>query len=130
MAARFIDRAQNNTSLCLLIEVAGKRLLFPGDAELESWAFMRQHCRAHLKPVDFLKVAHHGSHNGTPLDVLDLLLPVSRARRAKVLVSTKRHVYGTRNPVPDAGLLKELGRRCAELVTTDGRTGTHVDVTL
>jgi len=129
-AARFIDRAQNNTSLCLLIEVAGKRLLLPGDAELESWDMIRKHCRAQMKPVDFLKVAHHGSHNGTPMDALDTLLPVRRARKAQVLVSTKRNVYGTKNPVPDAALIKELERRCKRLVTTDGAPGTHVDLTI
>jgi hypothetical protein len=127
-AARFIDKAQNNTSLCLLIEAAGKRLLLPGDAELESWEMIRKYCRAQFRPVDFLKVAHHGSHNGTPTDPLDDLLPVSRADRAHVLVSTKRNVYGTKNPVPDASLLNNLKRRCRELVTTDGATGTSVDI--
>lgn len=129
-AARFIDRAQNNTSLCLLIEVAGKRLLLPGDAELESWSRIREHCKAQMKPVDFLKVSHHGSHNGTPLDALDVLLPVKRAAKAKILVSTKRNVYGTKNPVPDSSLLTLLQQRCSELVTTDGALGTHVDLTL
>jgi len=127
-AARFIDRAQNNTSLCLLFEAGGKRLLLPGDAELESWEMMAKKCRADLKPVDFLKVSHHGSHNGTPLDLLDLLLPVQRKARAQVLVSTKKNVYGTQNPVPDTSILEELKRRCSKLVTTDGRTGTSVEL--
>jgi hypothetical protein len=127
-AARFIDRAQNNTSLCLLIEAGGKRLLLPGDAELESWDVMSRKCRRHLKPVNFIKVAHHGSHNGTPLELLDTLLPVSRKASAKALVSTKQKVYGTKNPVPDTSLLEELGRRCSSLITTDGRTGTHVEL--
>jgi len=130
-AARFIDKAQNNTSLCLLIEVAGKRLLLPGDAELESWEQIRKHCKADLaKPVDFLKVAHHGSHNGTPTDALDDLLPVARAKKAKILVSTKKNVYGTKNPVPDESLMTDLKRRCTELVTTDGAVGTYVDLSL
>jgi beta-lactamase superfamily II metal-dependent hydrolase len=129
-AARFIDRAQNNTSLCLLIETDGKRLLFPGDAELESWDVMKHRCRSELKPVDFLKVSHHGSHNGTPLELLDNLLPVKRKARAQILVSTKRNVYGTKNPVPDMSLLKELERRCCRLVTTDGVAGTSVTLTI
>jgi hypothetical protein len=127
-AARFIDRAQNNTSLCLMIEVAGKRLLLPGDAEIESWDMMRKKCKSRLKPVDFLKVAHHGSHNGTPLDLLDVLLPLQRREKATVLVSTKRNVYGTENPVPDSTLLLELKSRCRNLVTTDGLPGTFVDM--
>jgi hypothetical protein len=129
-AARFIDKAQNNTSLCLLIEAAGKRLLLPGDAELESWDMMQKKCGSELKPVDFLKVAHHGSHNGTPLELLDRLLPAKRKERAQVLVSTKRQVYGTKNPVPDDSLLKELKSRCRKLVTTDGVTGTSVELSL
>jgi hypothetical protein len=129
-AARFIDKAQNNTSLCLLIEAAGQRLLLPGDAELESWGMMERKCRSALKPVDFLKVAHHGSHNGTPLELLDCLLPVKRKAHAQVLVSTKRKVYGTKNPVPDDSLLAELKSRCRKLVTTDGAAGTWVELSL
>jgi beta-lactamase superfamily II metal-dependent hydrolase len=129
-AARFIDKAQNNTSLCLVIEAAGKRLLLPGDAELESWDVMAKKCRPELKPVDFLKVAHHGSHNGTPLELLDRLLPLKRKAHAQVLVSTKRNVYGTKNPVPDDALLKELKQRCRRLVTTDGATGSFVELSL
>jgi hypothetical protein len=128
-AARFIDRAQNNTSLCLLIEAGDKRLLLPGDAELESWEVMKKKCAAELgKPVDFLKVSHHGSHNGTPLELLDTLLPVRRKDRAHVLISTKRNVYGIKNPVPDSALVKDLERRCKRVVSTDGRTGMYVDL--
>ncbi len=127
--ARFIDRAQNNTSLCLMIEAGGKRLLLPGDAELESWDVMKKKCAAEFKkPVDFLKVSHHGSHNGTPLELLDSLLPVRRKQSAQVLVSTKKNVYGTKNPVPDTSLLDELARRSRKVVTTDGKPGTHVDL--
>jgi beta-lactamase superfamily II metal-dependent hydrolase len=129
-AARFMDRAQNNTSLCLLIEAVGKRLLLPGDAELESWEVMDKKCGSALKPVDFLKVAHHGSHNGTPLDLLDRLLPVNRKAHAQVLVSTKKNVYGTKNPVPDESLLTELKRRCHRVVNTDGVTGICVELSV
>jgi hypothetical protein len=130
MAARFIDRAQNNTSLCLLFEVADKRLLLPGDAELESWEVIEKKCKADLKPLDFLKVSHHGSHNGTPLELLDRLLPTSRKAKAQVLVSTKRNVYGTKNPVPDDALLDELRKRCHTLKTTDGVTGKAIEISM
>lgn len=128
-SARFIDKAGNNTSLCLLIEAAGKRLLLPGDAELESWEIMERKCGpALLQPVDFLKVSHHGSHNGTPLHLLDTLLPIKRKEKAQVIVSTKRNVYGDKNPVPDTSLLDNLRKRCKKLATTDGVTGTYVQV--
>ncbi|BCT90994.1 hypothetical protein LYSHEL_00180 [Lysobacter helvus] len=129
-AARFIDRAQNNTSLALLVECAGKRLLLPGDAEIESWRMIEEHAPDAIAPVDFLKVAHHGSHNGTPMHLLDKLLPKARKAKAKVLVSTKRNVYGTQNPVPDRSTLDELRTRCSELTTTDGVKALAVDVKL
>jgi len=127
-AMRTIDKAQNNTSLVFQLEIGNKRLLFPGDAELESWEVMAKKSAKYLKPVDFLKVSHHGSHNGTPMDLLDTLLPKSRKQKATVIVSTKDKVYGTVNPVPDSGLLKELGKRCRRLITTQGLTKPWVDV--
>ena len=36
---RILDGALNNTSLILLFEVGGKRLLFPGDAQIENWSY-------------------------------------------------------------------------------------------
>jgi hypothetical protein len=121
-----IDKAQNNTSLVFELTINGKRLLFPGDAELESWDRMKT-SRVKLKPVDFLKVSHHGSHNGTPLDRLDTLLPKSRKQKAKILVSTKSKVYGVQNPVPDASLLAELKKR-GKVYTTDGKDRPWIDV--
>ena len=119
-AARFIDRAQNNTSLCFLLTVGGKRLLFPGDAEIESWDMIGKTCKDRLGPVDFLKVAHHGSRNGTPFDgLLDVVLPKARQQAAVVLLSTKSDVYGVQNPVPDKDVLEELRGRCRQIYTTD-----------
>ena len=60
-----IDKAANNTSLVLQFEVGGKKLLFPGDAENESWELIAGRPGA-LGPVDMLKVPHHGSLNGIP----------------------------------------------------------------
>ncbi|MGC4120948.1 MAG: hypothetical protein QM765_41510 [Myxococcales bacterium] len=130
-AARFIDKAQNNTSLCFQLTVGGRRLLFTGDAEIESWEVMlEKHDEGVLGPVDFLKVSHHGSRNGTPDDALDRLLPRSRKDRAKALVSTRSGTYGTANPVPDRDVLAELRKRCAEVYNTDGSGGLYVQLTL
>lgn len=127
-AVRTLDKAANNTSLVFQLEAHGKRLLFTGDAELESWAVMTEKAKKDLKAVDFLKVSHHGSHNGTPLDLLDTLLPKNRKNRANVLVSTKAKVYGTVNPVPDEALLKALKARCKKLYSTEGTSKLYVDV--
>lgn len=71
---KMIDRARNNSSIVFSLEWEGWRLLFPGDAELRSWKQMNKENQ--LKPVHFLKISHHLSHNGTPDDVLlDQLFP-------------------------------------------------------
>jgi len=71
----------NNLSVVLLLEWHGRRLLFPGDAEVKtafcgdvkeghsngSWNVMwERHRDALEQPLDFLKVGHHGSENATP----------------------------------------------------------------
>ncbi|MCU7849372.1 MAG: metallohydrolase [Candidatus Thiodiazotropha sp. (ex Lucinoma kastoroae)] len=124
---------QNNAGAVLLIEWRKRRLLFVGDAEWEdeykegkkngSWNVMWHKRREHLaKPLDFLKVGHHGSRNATPWNrhespkhevnlILDAILPRPKGRRkpkAQCIVSTKRKQYVT---IPDAELLTELGRR-------------------
>jgi hypothetical protein len=69
---RILDGALNNTSVILLFEIGDSRLLFPGDAQLENWAYALRECdeadaiRARLADVRFYKVGHHGSLNATP----------------------------------------------------------------
>jgi ribonuclease BN (tRNA processing enzyme) len=127
------SKIQNNVSTVLLLEWGKRRLLFVGDAEWEeefeegaknsSWNVMWHERKEHLsKPVDFLKVGHHGSHNATPWNrhagkeqevnqILDAILPLPEAGKeptAKCLVSTKRKQYDT---IPDGELLAEIGKR-------------------
>lgn len=123
---------QNNVSTVILIEWGQRRLLFVGDAEWHSsyrkgrkngsWNVMwEEHKELLSKPLDFLKVGHHGSHNSTPWnhhnadhpinEILDAILPLPEAGQAptaKCVVSTKRKQYDT---IPDAKLLAELGKR-------------------
>lgn len=63
-----LDNAMNNTSLILLLEVGGKRLLFPGDAQIENWSYALSQAGVvdMLADVDLYKVGHHGSLNATP----------------------------------------------------------------
>jgi beta-lactamase superfamily II metal-dependent hydrolase len=113
-----IDRAANSTSVVLLLEWRGWRLLFTGDAEEASWAMMEELERG-LVPVHFLKVGHHGSINGTPDDsILEAVLPLKRpdSRKRTVLVSTcPGTVYGE---VPHEATLNRLRERCDKLRST------------
>ena len=63
---RSMDDALNNTSVILLFEAGGKKLLFPGDAQWENWELALNKNAAVLKDVDLYKVGHHGSLNATP----------------------------------------------------------------
>ncbi len=86
-----IDKAANNTSVVFAMTWRGRKLLFTGDAELKSWRTMRD--QGVLEPVDFLKVSHHGSHNGTPdADILDAFLPGNASGR-RAIISTWDDTY-------------------------------------
>ncbi len=65
---RALDRQMNNTSLILLFDTPAGKLLFPGDAQIESWqyALSNPKYRAMLEDVGLYKVGHHGSLNATP----------------------------------------------------------------
>jgi hypothetical protein len=69
---RSIDDALNNTSLILLFEVGGTRLLFPGDAQIEDWRYALFDAPdaavivGTLADTAVYKVGHHGSLNATP----------------------------------------------------------------
>ena len=105
-----IDRAVNNTSVVFALEWRGWRLLFPGDAEQLSWLTMDR--RGMLQPAHLLKVGHHGSFNGTPLEAqFDKILPKKRPDRRKrsAVVSTYPNTYGG---VPDDETLRMIEERC------------------
>ncbi len=118
-----IDAANNNTSVVLEIEWRGWRLLFPGDAEHGSWRRM-QHL---LRPVHFVKLAHHGSRNGMPADIIDIVLPAQpldgRERRAVVSTSA-----GSWASVPDDDTLQVHRKRCALHDTRDVERGSAVEI--
>jgi beta-lactamase superfamily II metal-dependent hydrolase len=124
------DRLKNNLSVVLLLEWRGRRLLFTGDAEWQgkgvredrrnsTWDVMFHHPEVEqllLQPLDLLKVAHHGSHNGTPFHEGGkdrYLAKMVSPDRTQVLVSTIAGEHGERNPVPYPALMAELGRLAA-----------------
>ena len=67
-AASILERSVNNTSLFVVLEIAGLRLIFPGDAQEGAWQHVLKNPAkaALLRDAAFYKVGHHGSHNATP----------------------------------------------------------------
>jgi beta-lactamase superfamily II metal-dependent hydrolase len=114
-----IDKAANNTSIVFALEWRGWRLLFAGDAEIRSWKTMAR--EGVLKPVHFLKVSHHGSHNGTPADdlfeaILPAAPPDNRTRQA--VISTWEDTYPG---IPHSPTNTRLAERATVHSTLDHR---------
>jgi hypothetical protein len=110
-----LDSFLNNTSVILLFEVNGKKLLFPGDAQLEnwSWALNQKGVKDLLRDVDLYKVGHHGSRNATPKDLWNQFgKRKGKGKKAvlKTMMSTAGGVYGRSEAgkVPATHLVKTL----------------------
>ena len=117
---RTVDDALNNTSLILVFEVGDRRLLFPGDAQIENWSYPLREAldekeRAQLLgEIDLYKVGHHGSRNATPRSLFALWGETPEERRPlTVLMSTLAGVHGKSEAtrVPRATLVEALRRR-------------------
>jgi hypothetical protein len=129
---RELDDSLNNTSLILCIDAGDKRMLLPGDAQIENWAYALKHStepdgfdsetvKAMLADVDFYKVGHHGSRNATPRTLFNLWdAPDKRDRPMLSMMCTKSGVHGESDAtrVPRATLRDALARRTT-LYTTD-----------
>jgi hypothetical protein len=120
----------NNTSLILLFEVGGKKLLFPGDAQIENWSWALEDSpdakktRALLAGVDFYKVGHHGSRNATPRKLLweNFAKRGSGPQRMKAAISTMKGKHGDtkkKTEVPRKTLLEAL-EADTDLCNTEG----------
>ncbi len=107
---RIMDNAMNNTSVILLFEIGGKKLLFPGDAQIENWEYAlkvasnppetlgKDDVLKKLKDTDLYKVGHHGSRNATPHTLWDNFAHKSTNKddenRLKTIMSTMEGKHG------------------------------------
>jgi hypothetical protein len=121
-----LDKFLNNTSLILLFEVKGKKLLFPGDAQLENWqwALSQDGIPDLLKDVDVYKVGHHGSRNATPKELWNGF-EKRQERTLTTMMSTATGVYGRseEGKVPSANLVKALKNESTLKNTQDLKGG-------
>ncbi len=126
---RSIDDSLNNTSLILLFEVAGLRLLFPGDAQIENWRYAlfgpdAARVAAELAATNVYKVGHHGSLNATPKTMWNAFLNKMdgpRPGRLRTVMSTKAGKHGTtanESEVPRRKLVDAL-KANSDLIATN-----------
>jgi L-ascorbate metabolism protein UlaG (beta-lactamase superfamily) len=118
---RVLDKVMNNTSVILLFETGDKKLLFPGDAQIENWAYALSEpkelpgIRKLLAEVDLYKVGHHGSRNATPKTLWAGFKRRNKSEkkrnRLQSVVSTMKGKHGTeakRTEVPRESLVEAL----------------------
>jgi competence protein ComEC len=65
----------NEGSYVILYHSAGGRILLPGDAHDNSWAYIRRHYAANVRNCSFLLAPHHGRDSARSYDFLDLVRP-------------------------------------------------------
>jgi beta-lactamase superfamily II metal-dependent hydrolase len=122
---RDLDNVMNNTSVILLFEIGGQKLLFPGDAQIENWSYalQKEKWRELLKDVNLYKVGHHGSLNATPKRLWKLFRHKGGEQlqaRLRTLCSTKAGKHGSvksGTEVPRRVLVEELETNSAFLST-------------
>jgi hypothetical protein len=110
-----LDQAKNNTSLVTLLVFRGQYLLFPGDAQYGNWKWWLDNEGGEeiLPRINFLKVAHHGSHNATPKDALEKMADGSFA----AMVSTQSVPWDS---IPRVPLMRRLSEKAKNrLVRSD-----------
>lgn len=130
---RSLDKVMNNTSVILLFEVGNKKLLFPGDAQIENWAFAlsKPEVRKLLAGVDVYKVGHHGSRNATPKTLFDQFDKKrknnpSNAKVMRSFVSTMADKHGDpekHTEVPRQSLVDALRKETNYFSTQEMKAG-------
>jgi hypothetical protein len=118
---RELDSVMNNTSIILLIEIGDRKLLFPGDAQIENWSYALNNSKWQdlLQDVNLYKVGHHGSLNATPRSLWKLFVnkgDKDTHNRLETLCSTKSGKHGdarSGTEVPRAVLVAELEKQSA-----------------
>jgi len=124
---RDLDSVMNNTSVILLLEVGKHKILLPGDAQIENWAYAlsRPEWAQLLRDVNLYKVGHHGSLNATPKPLWSLFRnkgTPGKQGRLGTLCSTKAGKHGSISSgteVPRKTLVEEL-KKASTFVSSEG----------
>ncbi len=119
-----VDSAVNGTSLVLLFDIGGLRLLFAGDAQWGTWEMMLadpETKRLLGDGTDLFKVGHHGSHNATPREFVETYLSRDRSKVAMVSVSPNVYESDGWKDIPRPPLMTALAEHVELLVRPDAK---------
>jgi beta-lactamase superfamily II metal-dependent hydrolase len=105
-------KEENDNSIAIRLTHGALDVLMTGDSEEPARAWWREHCPELLRDCDVLKLAHHGSRNGTDPEWLDLVRP-----RVAVASLGKGNSYGH----PHSETLELLAEKGVPLLRTDER---------
>jgi beta-lactamase superfamily II metal-dependent hydrolase len=127
-AASVLERSVNNTSLFFVLDVGGTRLLFPGDAQQGAWDHITDNpdARQLIADVDFYKMSHHGSHNGTPKPWVEQVLTHHGVQAMLPFGLVKRW----KDTIPEPKLLESWASHGHTVVRADAPTVTSPQVTV
>ena len=98
-----VNTSRNNTSIVTRWRWKDITLILTGDAELESWHYLREN--GTNVGATLLKVGHHGSINASPAWAYEQVFPKKRAGNA-VLLSTNPDIFQGKNPDPHPDVIK------------------------
>jgi beta-lactamase superfamily II metal-dependent hydrolase len=117
-AAHALDDMINSTSLVIVLQIGSAKLVLTGDAEWSTWKgiLANEGARLLLRGTTFLKVSHHGSHNGTPKTLVDEVL----GERVSAMVSTQAGPEKYRSNIPLPALIQALEAQRVRVVRSDG----------
>jgi beta-lactamase superfamily II metal-dependent hydrolase len=130
-AAAILERAVNNTSVFFVLDVAGTRLLFPGDAQQGTWDHVLGDAEKTnlVRDVVFYKIGHHGSHNATPKRFVETIL-----KDGGYAMLPWGLVRRWRDTIPKAALLQALEAHHHRVIRADapqpepGKVTVHEDL--
>lgn len=112
------SKISNNTSIVFQLQYGKEKVLFTGDAEMETEAYLIKKY-GKLLDSDVLKAGHHGSNTSSGQDFLDLVTP-----EITTISSGKNNEYG--HPTPR--VLKRLERVHSQVWRTDQKGDILVQV--
>lgn len=115
---------RNQTSVITILQIDGKRVLFTGDAGIESLAQAASHYEAHVgdfstTPLTHFQAPHHGSHHNLGPTILNRIVGAKDTAgfgSTQAIVSSAK--LSEKHPSPK--VTNAMGRRGATVYATEG----------